>query len=197
MAAIEFKLDTTKFDAAFKLYKEASKRDIEYIVQKQAHNLSLQLFKAFKEIAPTKQQIYSTAERLKFRIKLFKTSPGPRGISNGNKKLNARHLDIQRELIARARSVGASAAGWLMFYNRKVKEGDKLVPRNRKDTNEAQVYLADNKSEVLMINKVKNIDKVIALNPDLVQSSVDLAADDMLKYVLNAQKKAMKDLSNG
>lgn len=187
---IIFKIDSSKFDRAFAAYKKTTHTSVSFAVQKQAHNLSLDLYHMFKSIAPTKNKILKLGKKLKWKIHLYKSEKGARGISGGNKKLNARHLDIARELIQRSKAVGASAAGWLAFYNRRLKSGDRLVARNKANTTSANIIISGNDTQVTFTNKVKGIDKTNATHGDLVQQAVNARAEELLQHIIEAHGEA-------
>lgn len=221
MADLKFEIDTSQFNKAFKLWRQISSSKIKDAVQKQAHNLSLDLWRKFVEVAPSKTDIYNVPEDQNYKVALKRTSKagamvksrqefiGKRERMNRAKQLkgfrkfvggswrmtNLRHIAIREEIIKRANAVKAAAAGWLAFYNRHLRDGDKLVPRNKPYTNAAIVQGSGKSFEVIIINKVKGIDKVNRLKGNLVQAAVNERTRELLDHIsqkLTASFEAFK-----
>ncbi len=187
MAQITFKIDHSKFDKAFLEYQRTTRRTVPEAVAKQAHNLTLDLFAQFKIVAPTKKLIQSLPETLNYHIKLTKVRMSDIPYVKGQ---NRRHRAIAIEIQRRARGVLFMASQWLLFYNKKLKAGDKLYPRKLK-WSEAEVGLESQKPYITLRSRVPGVEKF----QYIVQKALDERARELTEHLRNTHRISLDKLA--
>ncbi len=109
---------------------------------------------------------------------------------------NKRWIAIRNEILARVRTIGGAAGGFLAWKNKTFNEGSKLIPKNKKQTNYAQVEITEDSVEITMANTVPNADKINQRFGNIVQNAVDNRTNELLDHIEKEQVKKIQQLES-
>ena len=177
-----------RFQRALRSYTRYNRRELGPLLENRARRVQWDLYRRFRDIAPTKEKIDREAEARGFRIK--------RRIGQ-----NGKRLSVKQELAVRRRSIRWLSVSFLVRAWKARKEGQAgafaALSRRRREIGKAIIRTAkgERRPRVRILSHLEGAAKQNAQRR-IVDQSLAGQATDMRTYVLRKQReKAQRTIS--
>lgn len=180
--------DLQKFQEALRSYLRYNRRELGPLIENRARRLQWELYRRFRNIAPTREKIDQDAAALGFRIRRAMGDDGKR-------------LSVKRELARRRRSIGWLSVSFLQRQWRARREGQSsafaAVSRRKREIGRAIIRTAKGESHprVRILSFLEGA-AVQSRQRGIVDRALRAETNDMRTYVARKQREqAQRDLS--
>ena len=180
--------DLQKFQEALRAYLRYNRRELGPLIENRARRLQWELYRRFRDIAPTKEKIDQDAAALGFRIRRATGSDG-------------KPLTVRRELARRRRSIRWLSVSFLQRQWRAKREGQSTAfaaaSRRKREIGRAIIRTAKGEARprVRILSFLEGA-AVQSRQRGIVDRALRAEANDMRTYVARKQREqAQRDLS--
>ena len=176
--------DLKKFQEALRSYARYNRRELGPLIENRARRLQWELYRRFRDIAPTKEKIDRDAAALGFKIK---RAIGP----------NGKRLTVKQELARRRRSIRWLSVSFLQRQWRAAPEGQAAafaaVSRRKSEIGRTIIRTAkgETRPRVRILSYLEGAAEQ-ARQRGIVENALRAETNDMRSYVARKQKERMQ-----